>query len=266
MMYSPLTFVLFVALTFQSTVAIEYSRIGCYRDTLVKPRPLPELIENFRGGRVDWNNLNNTIAACAEAAKKKGYLYFGLQFYGECWSGPQAQLTYARDGPSKNCSKGVGEERANFVYKIKLLEKENECTTYRVLDSADRSKTNVNTVSQGDKCDHWNSGFVRNAWYRFTGAAGQTMADECVQAGSCQTTMAGWMNGTHPKVFDGIQRRKACFSSESNPYKRQNNNCCERQINIHVRNCGEFYVYKLPSTPGCFLRYCGSGVSQNKNA
>lgn len=77
---------------------------------------------------------------------------------------------------------------------------ENECTTYRVLDSADRSKTNVNTVSQGDKCDHWNSGFVRNAWYRFTGAAGQTMADECVQAGSCQTTMAGWMNGTHPKV------------------------------------------------------------------
>ena len=108
---------------FWFAVAIEYSRIGCYRDTLVKPRPLPELIENFRGGRVDWNNLNNTIAACAEAAKKKGYLYFGLQFYGECWSGPQAQLTYARDGPSKNCSKGVGEERANFVYKIKLLEK-----------------------------------------------------------------------------------------------------------------------------------------------
>lgn len=246
-----LAFLLFIALTFQSAVAIIYAPIGCYKDPLEEPRPLPELIENFRDGRVNWTNLNHTIAACAEAARKKGYLYFGLQFYGECWSGPQDKLNYARNGSSKNCDKGVGKDRANFVYKLP-----EECVNYRVLDSADRSMTNEN--KQGLKCDHWNFGFVRDVWYRFTGAAGQTMPDKCVSAGKCQTIMSGWMDGKHPQVDDGIQKRKACFSAE--------NNCCKRKTDIHVRNCGEFYVYKLPSTPGCYLRYCGSGVSQNMNA
>lgn len=83
-----------------------------------KPRPLPELIKNFRGGQIDWRNLNNTIEACAKEALKKKYLYFGLQFYGECWSGPQAHLTYDRDGESKRCTRGVGKRSANFVYML----------------------------------------------------------------------------------------------------------------------------------------------------
>ncbi|KAK3699894.1 hypothetical protein QZH41_016558, partial [Actinostola sp. cb2023] len=44
--------------------------------------------------------------------------YFGLQHYGECWSGKDADLTYARDGSSDACVKGVGKEGANFVYKL----------------------------------------------------------------------------------------------------------------------------------------------------
>ena len=82
-----------------------------------EPRPLPQLIKNFRGG-LDWHNLNKTIDACAEQAKKKGYLYFGLQFYGECWSGPHAHLTYDQDGNSTKCIYGVGQRRANAVYML----------------------------------------------------------------------------------------------------------------------------------------------------
>lgn len=30
-----------------------------------------------------------------------------------------------------------------------------------------------------------------------------------------------------------------------------------------MRNCGKFYVYNLPSTKGCFQRYCGNGKNLN---
>ena len=83
------------------------------------PRPLPLLVKNYRRPRkIDWNNLNNTIRACAKEVEKAGYMYFGLQFYGECWSGPQAHLTYDEDGESKGCIDGVGMQRANFVYRL----------------------------------------------------------------------------------------------------------------------------------------------------
>lgn len=88
-----------------------------------KPRPFPELIKNFRGrvgvkSKIDWNNLNKTIEACAKESSKKGYLYFGLQFYGECWSGPEAHKTYERYGKSNSCTLGVGKKRANMVYML----------------------------------------------------------------------------------------------------------------------------------------------------
>ena len=86
-----------------------------------KPRPLPVLVKNYRWpSQIDWKNLNRTISACAKEIKAAGYLYFGLQFYGECWSGPRAHSTYDKDGESKNCVLGVGKERANFVYKLVL--------------------------------------------------------------------------------------------------------------------------------------------------
>lgn len=97
---------------------IRYEPIGCFNDRMKNPRPLPVWIKSFRGGRKDWSNFNDTIEACAKEALDKNYLYFGLQFYGECWSGPQAHLTYDEDGISNRCTLGVGGKRANMVYKL----------------------------------------------------------------------------------------------------------------------------------------------------
>jgi len=36
-------------------------------------------------------------------AAERGFKVFGLQNYGECWSGAGANKTYKRDGPSHNC-------------------------------------------------------------------------------------------------------------------------------------------------------------------
>ena len=71
---------------------------------------------------------------CAEKAKQKGYTVFGLQFYGECWSGPSAELNFNRDGGSDKCimnldqptecddqgtqQECVGQQETNYIYKL----------------------------------------------------------------------------------------------------------------------------------------------------
>ena len=47
-----------------------------------------------------------------------GFSYFGLRYYGQCWSGATADQTYSRDGPDKRCVRGVGLESTYFVYKF----------------------------------------------------------------------------------------------------------------------------------------------------
>ncbi|KAK3699309.1 hypothetical protein QZH41_018420 [Actinostola sp. cb2023] len=83
----------------------------------------------------DWNDMDQALLSlscrCAVVANHKGYTYFSLQNYGECWSGKDANSTYADDGPSTTCI-GAGYERcgggdtlctgvgySNFVYMVK---------------------------------------------------------------------------------------------------------------------------------------------------
>lgn len=91
--------------------------VGCFRDSYVEPRPLPELIANFRD-TIDRKDINKTVRACATKARDKGYKFFGIQFYTECWSGSGAETTYARDGVSVDCDSGVGKSGAIFVYRF----------------------------------------------------------------------------------------------------------------------------------------------------
>ena len=58
---------------------------------------------------------------CPIQAKERGYSFFGIQFYGECWSGSASQSTYAKHGLSKRCTTAapyVGKDHANFVYML----------------------------------------------------------------------------------------------------------------------------------------------------
>ena len=105
--------------------AVNFVPVGCYKNK-VKGNPsraLPVLVHNYRWPRgqpeFDWNNLNKTVEACAREVRARGFLYFGIQFYGECWSGPQSHVTYDDGGPSTRCtSAGVGQALANFVYRL----------------------------------------------------------------------------------------------------------------------------------------------------
>jgi len=98
--------------------SVKYDSLGCFNDG--NPRALPELLENFRGKKIDWTNMPKIVQACAEVAHERGLQTFGLQFYGECWSGVNGSSTYDMYGPSTKCWSGVGKEGSYYVYKLKV--------------------------------------------------------------------------------------------------------------------------------------------------
>jgi len=100
----------------QGEVGIEL--VGCFADKM-DDRALPILYANMRD-HIIWSNMNETIKQCADAAANHDppYLWFGVQFYGECWAGANAETTYDKHGPSTDCWEGVGRGLANAVYRF----------------------------------------------------------------------------------------------------------------------------------------------------
>lgn len=95
-------------------------------------------------------------------------------------------------------------------------------------------------------------------WYRFD----TEMASYCEENESqnvditvhnklCSATFRGWLMDRHPTVDEGRVQRKVCFS-----YGRK---CqCEFFANVAVRNCGDYFVYRLNGAPLCKGRYCNA--------
>ena len=82
------------------------------------------------------------------------------------------------------------------------------------------------------------------------------MPTSCPPMQMCDTHAPGWINGEHPTVADGKVTREVCFHWSSN--------CCNWSTNIHVQNCGTYYIYYLSGTPGCSFRYCGTDWTSRK--
>jgi len=62
-------------------------------------------------------SLHALACECARLTRERGHRYFGLQFWGECWSGPSLQ--FHRDGPSSKC--------VNSAYQACDVDSEVEC-------------------------------------------------------------------------------------------------------------------------------------------
>jgi len=124
----------------------DWEKIGCFKDVVTPSRPLPDELlnrrdpinKNWDGKTINWHDYQTTLHAlackCSELAKARGHKVFGLQFYGECWSGNNALYLFARDGVAENkdcvgidyqpCDDNsktecVGKAFRNYIYKIK---------------------------------------------------------------------------------------------------------------------------------------------------
>jgi len=117
------------------------------------------------------------------------------------------------------------------------------CANYTVLSEADRAQGN--SLPPHRRCDK----DLVTGWYRFQGAAGDRMPDKCVLMKRCGTKHPGWLNGEHPTATEGVVTQKVCYSGQKN--------CCRWSNIINVKNCSDYYVYELQTTPDCSHGYCG---------
>ena len=121
------------------------------------------------------------------------------------------------------------------------------CSSYSVLSDESRSAF---VKSSGYTWDRY-----LNGWYRFMGKAGDSMLDYAPSRGSyyrCSAYSPGYLSGQHPKGSEGIVSRTVCFV--------YGGSTCKWTTTIQVKNCGNYYVYKLNAlTSNYYLRYCGSG-------
>lgn len=73
-----------------------YTKIGCFRDDMRSPRPLPELLitdkdpsikAKYSNIPIDWNNwdtyMTDLVCRCAKEAKVRNYAFFSIQYYGK---------------------------------------------------------------------------------------------------------------------------------------------------------------------------------------
>ena len=123
-----------------------------------------------------------------------------------------------------------------------------ECLNYQELSESTRNASFNDPMVKS--CDN----AVGDNWYRFTGAAGTQMPTTAPPIYSCGTDAPGWLNGAYPEIDDGAVSRQVCFAWL---FAEQ----CKWSTNVQIRKCDvepPYYVFKLPNTPQCNLRYCGA--------
>ena len=87
--------------------------------------------------------------------------------------------------------------------------------------------------------------------YRFLPPAGTRIAEEAPGYAYCGTIGTGWMQGSHPTSLGETVTRTVCFQGSSSLP-------CWRSTEIKVRNCGQYFLYRLVDTPICYLGYCAN--------
>ena len=97
---------------------IKYQYLGCFEDnngdrTLTYYKNIRNEI-NWR----KWPDLTPTINKCARVARKKRYIIFAVQHWGECWEDKSDSKNYAKHDKSDSCYNGVGSASTNAVYRL----------------------------------------------------------------------------------------------------------------------------------------------------
>ncbi|XP_065676436.1 uncharacterized protein LOC100204309 isoform X2 [Hydra vulgaris] len=108
----------------------QISRVGCYNDFgIIAGMRLFTTLVNYRSF-INWNNrygsFKNITELCSSFVKDNSFEYFGISYWGECWTGSTLDINYDRDGesfgcwPSQDANLGpmlVGKEATIMVYK-----------------------------------------------------------------------------------------------------------------------------------------------------
>ncbi|XP_056324994.1 uncharacterized protein LOC130238112 [Danio aesculapii] len=125
------------------------------------------------------------------------------------------------------------------------------CYYYTSLDDPQRATDNFYSSNMCDYNVDW------NGWYRlFYNGQSVQMPDFCVGDGMCGSTHPLWLNGSHPRLEDGVVTRQVCSPTR--------NDCCgSRSHPIQVKACpGNYYVYQFVKPQQC-SSYCADVTGVN---
>ena len=123
------------------------------------------------------------------------------------------------------------------------------CTNYNILNEPKRNSNHSGSDATPD-CDNSVGGdWKGDNWYRFVEPAGTSIANSIVPVNHCGTDAPGWLNGTHPVTLGETVTRQVCFHWSNDP--------CKWNADVQIKRCDGFFVYQLPDTPTCDLKYCG---------
>ena len=94
-------------------ILARYTNIGCFVDKALRAISYSGI--TFKGP--------DAIQQCAEIAASYGFKAFGVQYGGQCFTGPEAHVTYAKYGKASDsdCRNGLGGAWRNNVYFIGKL-------------------------------------------------------------------------------------------------------------------------------------------------
>ena len=132
-----------------------------------------------------------------------------------------------------------------------------ECFNYQILNDARRHYTK--DLSGNPLCDNVDNLTYKNKnwkgrnFYRVMAPAGTKIKEGCVAGtNACGTNYQGYITvGTHPTLLNQRVKMTVCFKAGS---VCPPSSCGE--VEIEAINCGSYYVYDLPDTPGCAYAYC----------
>ncbi|CAM4712222.1 unnamed protein product [Leuciscus chuanchicus] len=113
------------------------------------------------------------------------------------------------------------------------------CNNYNILDNYRRSTLNYWSM-YGSLTDHDDTRVEWDGWYRlFINGSSAQMPEWCFYYMSCGSFSSLWLNGSHPRLEDGVVTREI--------YGSRNDQCSRyRSDPIQVKACpGNYYIYKL---------------------
>ena len=71
------------------------------------------------GVYIEMVDDDELIERCNDLTVREGWDFFGVQNKAQCFTAPDAGMTYNKHGPSSACESGMGGAWANSVYQTK---------------------------------------------------------------------------------------------------------------------------------------------------
>ena len=116
-------------------------------------------------------------------------------------------------------------------------------------DDRNISQQNVTKCDDATTTQNWNN---TGRWVRFSSSSGNFMMipTGTVNTNSCGTSAPGFLTTAHPTLVGQNITANVCYNWSGN--------ACNWSNQISITKCNGYYVYQLPITPVCHLRYCAT--------